>query len=151
MSRRCIRIPNGIVCVSRDSKGPSKKDMAAVGKLLAMLREGRVPKKAFDTVHLDHPTGKSLGRSLARAVINAAIQPQPKNEKLIWQKVHNKDPKLKSYVRTLMGAVKCDRVEDVYFTPSGLSISGACFKFVKRYSMGGGLLKYLGHFQTLAP
>lgn len=179
MSRRCIHIPNGIICVSRGSKkGPSKKDMAAVADLVRAIRAGKVLSLASDTpsVVID-PRGpgpvkvtpikmknaliqsawveREARMAEARAALAEArvfvkdIAPEvaQKNLELRWQAVHAKDPKRQLYRDALKDAVKCDRVTELAFTPSGLLISGKCWRVVNK----AGRKASLGFYQVLAP
>ncbi len=221
MTRRCIHIPNGIICVAKGRKGPSKKDMAAVNDLLKAIKNGTAP-MGLDLSHLDDPTNR-LKRKPIKVVINhhtketvedhilksletkravfAAMYgdlkpyqkeildkldklpkgtklrldaplhmgkrghynglnfliqdahpvnrtvPQEKNLTLTWQPVHAKDPKRHTYRDAIKAAVKCDRVTELAFTPSGLLISGKCHRTVNKL----GRRASMGYFQILAP
>ncbi len=72
---------------------------------------------------------------------------QPKNTKVVWQKVHSADPKRHVYREHLKAATGADRVSSMATTPSGLMLSGRCARVIKR----NGLLQDMGFFQVLAP
>lgn len=145
--RQCIRIPNGILCTSGE---PSQEDLKAVGEFVTHIRKARAMSlnPATPSVIID-PRGKGSAKVKVVQLGPSKVvwKFEGKNWALKWQRVHSGDPKRHIYRKALKIATGADRVADLAFTPSGLSISGKCSKVVNK----AGLLKVMGYFQILAP